>query len=115
MQRLGIEIERVQVDLTAVIRTVEREQAGLQCDEGRCASRAYRAAHDLSCVGMQAARNVEGERGNAQIVDGLDPLRVRRADFTRETEAKNAIDYHPPALRSGQGGSGRAAGFSPGG
>src|SRR5260221_271072 len=57
--------EVVDRDRAAAIRTVERQQSGLQANEGNGVARPDRAAHHPAGVRMQAARRVDREHPTA--------------------------------------------------
>src|SRR5205814_7098369 len=71
-----IESERVQFQLAAVIRAVERQQSGLVSDESEGVARANRTAQDGTGIGVDATGNVESEDRNAERVELLDQRAV---------------------------------------
>ena len=84
-------------DLPAMVRPVQREQAGLQADEGDGVRRAHRAAEDLPGIGMQAARDVEREHRAGLRVGVVDQLRVLAVDRSGQADAEQAVDHEVPA------------------
>ncbi len=88
----GIEPERIELQFAAMIRAIEREQAGLVGDERDGMARAHRAAHDRAGIGVDPARDVERENGNAERVEALDQRRVRSGKRPLEPDPEQAVD-----------------------
>ncbi len=90
--------EVVDRDRAAVIRTVERQQSGLQANEGNGVARPDRAAHHPAGVRMQAARDVDREHRTALAVRIIDQARIVALDLAREADAEKTVDDQSPGL-----------------
>jgi hypothetical protein len=91
-QRRGIEAERVDSQLAAVIGAVRGQQPGLVRDEGEGVRGAHRAAHDRAGVRVDAARHVEGEHGDAKRVELADDGAMLPLERPLEADAEQAVD-----------------------
>src|SRR5688572_14007935 len=81
-----------------MVGTVERQQAGLERDEGQRMARADRATEHLAGVGLNAARHVEREHRAALPVGVIDELRILAGDVACEADAEKAVDHQPPTF-----------------
>ena len=100
LRHLGGKFSRDKIgnrDLPAIVRPVQREQAGLQADEGDGVRRAHRAPEDLPGIGMQAARDVQREDRAGLRVGVVDQLRVLAVDRPGQADAEQAVDHEVPA------------------
>ena len=86
-------------DLAAMVGTVEREQSGLEADEGdRYAWRAPRGP-DAAGIRVQSARDVEREHRAVLAVRVLDEARVIAVDVAGEADAEETVDDERPSSR----------------
>ena len=92
-QRLDGKAEVAHVQLTAVIRAFQREQARLERDEGDGVVGPDRAPQHPSAVGVQSAGDVDGQHRARLAVDVLDQLRVASGDIALQTDAEQRIDH----------------------
>ena len=93
---VGLEAEIRHADLAAMIWSVERKQSRLQRDESDRMGRAHCATHHPAGVGMQAARDVEGEYRTVLAVRVLHHACIFAVDVAREADAEEAVDDKAP-------------------
>ena len=93
---VGLEAEIRHADLAAVVRTIEREQSRFERDEGDRMGRAHCATHRPAGVGVQAARDVEGEHRTVLAVRVLHHACIFAVDVAGKADAEEPVDDKPP-------------------
>ena len=85
-------------DLAATVGTVEREQSGLEADEGDGVRRPDSVSHHATGVRMQSARDVQREHRAVLAIDVVDePCRIA-LHIARQADPEEAVDDESPRL-----------------
>ena len=91
-ERLGVDVERRQADLAAVVGPVERVEPRLAGDERDGVRRAERRTHDRAGVRVDAARDVEREPCAGQGARRAHELGHRPGERPHEADAEEPVD-----------------------
>ena len=100
-RRLRIETERAQMDLAAMIGTVERKQPGLEADKRCGVVGAHGTAVHEAGVRIKPARHIEREHGDSQSIDRRDDPGMSPTQRASEADPEQAVDREVP-LPSGR-------------
>ena len=79
-----------------MVRAVERQEPGLEGDEGDGVRGPDGATQHAAGVGIQSARHVEREDRAGQAIDALDHRGVVAGELAREADAEQAVDDERP-------------------
>src|SRR5688572_17146576 len=80
-----------------MIGPIQRQQPGLEADEGDGVRRAHRASQRLAGVRMDTARDVERQHRAGLCVDVVDQPRVVAFDGSRQADAEQPVHDQTPA------------------
>ena len=94
----GIDVEALDLDLTAVVGAVVGQQAGFERNEGGGVSGTKGGAVGLSGVGVEPAGHVERQARRRLGVEGLDPASVAALDGALEADTEQGVDHQCPAV-----------------
>ena len=83
----------------AQVRPVEGQQAGFEGDEGDRVGGLDAGAEAFAGIGIQPARNVEGQARTGLGVEGLDPFCVEAFGGALQADAEEGIHHQFPAVR----------------
>ena len=85
-------IEIGDFDLPTTVRTIERQQAGLQGDKGQGPVGANGAAHDAAGIGVKAAGQDDRQYWAGERGDGRDQLRRPTLQRALQADAEQGVD-----------------------